>query len=110
MGLLETLVIGWVYKASKVSSYVNENSRWKAGRWWRFSIKYCTPIILFILLFGTVMDNIKKPYGGYPWDIVLLIGIGWLTALLIASAIFAKLRGAKDEDIETLEEGGMVKS
>ena len=106
IGLLEALVIGWVYKASKVSEYVNMNSSWKAGRWWIFSIKYCTPAILLVLLIGTIMDNVEKPYGGYSWDVVLLIGIGWLTALLITSIVFAKIKGNPRQETTNPEVGG----
>ncbi len=83
IGLIETILVGWVYGADKMRNMINETSDWHLGRWWNYTIKFVIPIALTGLLVKNFITEIQQPYGGYPgWA----IGIGW--AVVIVPALF----------------------
>ena len=80
VGLLECLIIGYVYKAQKMREYVNEVSDFRVGRWWDICIMVITPIILGISFVLSLIALVQKGYGGYPaWatvaGVVITVGI-----------------------------------
>lgn len=86
IGILECIAVGWVYGAEKLRKYINEVSSIKLGKWWNFTIKYLTPLILIAMLVLQVKTEIASNYGGYPlWAIM----IGW--AAVIVPLIIAYL-------------------
>lgn len=85
VGILECLLIGWIFKASKLREHINAISDFPIGRWWDISIKFATPIILGVILFSDLLKEFSIPYGGYGWLAVILIGRDWLIATLIAA-------------------------
>jgi NSS family neurotransmitter:Na+ symporter len=48
-----------------------------------------TPGVLIVLLVTDLIADIRKPYGGYSWIAVILIGRDWLILTLIAALIVA---------------------
>lgn len=109
VGILESIIIGWVFGAEKLRQYINRVSEIKVGKWFNLSVKYITPIALIVILAFTLNDEIKNPYEGYPvW--ALLTGFAILIATPIVALILSKIP-PKDKDyyksaeIE-LEEGG----
>ncbi len=93
-GLAEALVLGWVLGASKISDYVSGKIGGRP-RIWALSLKYVAPVILLILLAGALFDNLDNPYGGYPGKAVMIIGVGWLFILIVASIILARRKWGK---------------
>jgi len=90
--IFQCLLVGWVFKASKLREYVNALSIWKVGRWWEWSIRYLIPAVLLTLLVGGMVKEFTPPhYGGYPLLSLLLIGWNWLVVTLVA-AVFVALR------------------
>ena len=91
IGILECIAVGWVYGAEKLRRYVNKVSSIKIGKWWNFTIKYLTPLILIVILVLQVKAEIAANYGGYPlWAIM----IGW--AVVIIPLIIAYLIPQKE--------------
>lgn len=87
IGLIEAIVLGYVYKASKVREHVNLTSDFKIGLWWDICIKYITPILLGYMFIVNIIDEIKTPYGGYPQDAVVILG--WLLiGIMICVAVY----------------------
>jgi NSS family neurotransmitter:Na+ symporter len=79
VGILQTILAGWLYGAEKLRRYINQVSDWQVGKWWNISIKYIIPMVLVTLLVTQFSKDIKIPYEGYPtWA----LGIGWGIALL----------------------------
>ena len=79
VGILQTLLVGWLYGAEKLRRYINSVSDWSVGKWWNVSIKYIIPIVLVTLLVTQFSQDITIPYEGYPnWA----LGIGWTIALV----------------------------
>jgi len=53
--------------------------------------------VLGIILAGDLCKELGKPYGGYSWTSLILIGWGWVLLTLIVAFIIA-LRPWKTED------------
>jgi NSS family neurotransmitter:Na+ symporter len=45
--------------------------------------------VLGIILFGDLYNELRKPYGGYSWASLILIGRDWVLLTLIAAFIMA---------------------
>ncbi|MBO8127172.1 MAG: sodium-dependent transporter [Firmicutes bacterium] len=91
MGLIECIVVGWIYGADKIRKYANERSEILLGKWYDFCIKYLTPAILITIIGMSLYKELQGPYGGYPlWS--LLVG-GWL--LVISIPIVSYLLGRR---------------
>jgi NSS family neurotransmitter:Na+ symporter len=102
VAFLQAILVGWLYGADKLRTYINEVSDWRLGRWWSIAIRYVVPITLgaFLLLNlflrydveagWTFTGDLFTTYGGYPaWA----VSIGWMVLiipLLIFLVIFIK--------------------
>ena len=102
VGILQCIVIGWIYGAEKMRSYINSVSRLKIGKWWNACIKWVIPITLTLLVLTQLVTDIRIPYEGYPfwaqaigWGLVIA---GFVVALLLAFLPFrsrASRKGAR---------------
>lgn len=74
-GLIQCIVIGYLYKVEDFRSYLNMNSEVRLGNWWVFALRYVTPAVLIVILCVNLYTEITEGYGNYPrW--ATLIG-GW---------------------------------
>ena len=89
VGILECFLVGWFFNLDLIKKHVNKVSSIKLGAWWGFLIRYFVPTILFIILIGDLISEFKKPYGGYTWASVIVIGMDWLLATLVAAFFIA---------------------
>ncbi|MFQ5893151.1 MAG: sodium-dependent transporter, partial [Nitrospinota bacterium] len=103
VGLLECLVVGWIFGAHNLRRHVNATSAIRIGRVWDFFVKYLTPAVLGVILVGTLIEEVRAPYGGYPRAATLLIGVGWLVVTLLAAWFITTRR--KRLDIKHLLDG-----
>lgn len=100
VGLLEAVLVGWFCDVQGISDNIDATSEIKLGRLWVFSIKYITPLILFIIIISCLYKEFRSPYENYPtWA---LMSGGWvLLVSLIFIAFFMQnvkktsMRGAK---------------
>lgn len=88
--IFECIIIGWVYKAKKLTQHINHYSSWAVGRWWKFCIKVVTPVVLLAIFISSLVEEISAAYGGYSRLAIVLIGRDWLIytfflAVLVAS-------------------------
>jgi neurotransmitter:Na+ symporter, NSS family len=88
--ILECVLFGWIYTISELREHVNRVSSIKVGRLFEMSIKYLIPAVLAVLLINDLVSDVRQPYGGYSWIMLLLIGPGWLLGTLIAAGIAAR--------------------
>lgn len=82
-GILECLVVGWFLKARVLRTHINAVSDWSINRLWDFAIKIFTPGVLLIILVSNIINEFKKPYGGYDILALILLGGLWLLATLL---------------------------
>jgi NSS family neurotransmitter:Na+ symporter len=92
IGLVECIILGWMYSVSKFRDHANKTSEIHIGRWWDILIKFVIPFILIVLLTIAIINNITNPYEGYPWWIVILGGFLPCIAIFLLSFIFMKIR------------------
>ena len=82
-GLLQVLIIGWAYGATKLRQEVNALSEIKIGRWFDWMIKVIVPLALVYVVVGGLFRDFPS-YGGYPvWATVAAL---WGTLVLVIVA------------------------
>jgi NSS family neurotransmitter:Na+ symporter len=89
VGILECILVGWCFKLKVLRNHINRVSSIQLGVWWDILIKYFVPLVLGIILFGDLYNELRKPYGGYSWASLILIGRDWVLLTLIAAFIIA---------------------
>lgn len=88
MGLLETLVLGYVIGANKIRKWINHTSKGlNIGKWFNV-VLYATPFILGFLVSVTLYQETQEIYGGYPIEYIIGFGFVPLGLVLILSIIF----------------------
>lgn len=92
VGLLECILIGWIFKSNKLRKYINKVSFIRLGGWWDFCVRYITPLVLSTVLINDIIQEVSVPYGGYSWLAIILIGRDWILATLISAIIVSRLK------------------
>ena len=94
--LIECIIFGYLYKASRIRRELKENPENKLGPWWGWMIRYVSPLVLIFLIGTELVDRIKGPYGEYP-RITEFLG-GWLALIFIACmALFLTLAKGREK-------------
>jgi len=89
VAIFECVVIGWVYKARKLTQHINHYSSWAVGAWWKFCIKVVTPVVLLAIFISSLVEEFTTPYGGYSRLAIVLIGRDWLIYTLFLAVLVA---------------------
>ncbi len=89
VGILEAIMVGWFFDTKHLRRYINKNSTMRLGAWWDVTVKFVVPLVLGIILLGDISKEVQKPYGGYGWTPVVLIGLNWVLSTVIAGFLFA---------------------
>ncbi|RKL64427.1 sodium-dependent transporter [Thermoanaerobacteraceae bacterium SP2] len=79
LGLIEAIVLGYVYGTGKIKEHANLYSDFKIGWWLDFCVKYLTPLMLGYMFIQNLINEFKAPYAGYPMSAI--IGLGWTVAV-----------------------------
>lgn len=96
IGLLECVIVGWVWKASKLRDHINKCAPGSLIKFWDICITVITPLVMIWLLGSDFIKEISSPYEGYEWKAVLLIGPMWLVATLVGSLFVSQSRWKKE--------------
>jgi NSS family neurotransmitter:Na+ symporter len=96
IGLIECIILGWMYNLYKLREHANKVSEIKIGKWWDFLIKFFIPLFLSILLIVGIYQNIINPYMNYRWEIIFTIGAIPLILMIILSFIFMKTKNREN--------------
>ncbi|MCD4831557.1 MAG: sodium-dependent transporter [Anaerohalosphaeraceae bacterium] len=57
VGLLECIVLGWIYRLDRLRVHANERSDFSFGKWWNYLIRIIIPIVLGTLFFWSMFDD-----------------------------------------------------
>ena len=100
-GVAEVILLGWVLKISDLRNHFEPISDFKIGKWWEFTIKVVTPLILGGSAVKNFVEEFSKPYGDY--SIGALLAFGWTVALaiLILGIVLGKTRWKDSAMLET---------
>ncbi|MDL1960031.1 MAG: sodium-dependent transporter [Deltaproteobacteria bacterium] len=90
VGIAECLLVGWLFNIKVLRKHINSISSIRLGNWWDITIKYFVPFVLGVILIGELYAEIKQPYGGYSWTVLILIGWNWILLTIIAAFVFAR--------------------
>ena len=83
LGLLECLVLGWMFRISRLRRHANERSDWKLGAWWDWNIRILVPIVLSALFAWSLYETVTKP-DGYLFDKAGELNVPVLVGLILA--------------------------
>ncbi len=89
VGILECILVGWLFRLDSMRQYINRISSVHIGPWWNFLIKFFIPCILLVILIGNLYSELKEPYEGYTWSSLFFIGWTWIVITLIVAFILS---------------------
>jgi NSS family neurotransmitter:Na+ symporter len=89
VGILECVLIGWLFQLSRLRSHINQVSSIQLGIWWEALIKVFIPLVLLVILAGDLYSEFSTPYGDYSWTSLIIIGRDWLLVTLIMAIFVA---------------------
>lgn len=89
VGILECIVVGWLFGTQRLRRHINRVSSLNLGVWWDLLIRFFIPIILSLIFVGDLYTELQKPYGGYSWTSLVLIGRDWLIVTLAVAFVIA---------------------
>ncbi|MBN2455933.1 MAG: sodium-dependent transporter [Sedimentisphaerales bacterium] len=105
VGLVECLVVGWLYDVRILRRHANARSDWRAGKWWEILIKFIIPIILGTLFVWSLYDDVTSSKGflidnegQLIWPNI--IGLGLMMAALAVSLVLGRI-GRKNHPVST---------
>ncbi|WP_274377198.1 hypothetical protein [Desulforamulus hydrothermalis] len=104
-GLLEVLLIGWLFNLQSIKDHINPISDFKVGNWWLFSIKVVTPLVAGYTGIMTLISDLKKPYEGYPPEALFWMGWFVLIVITVGGMLMAKLKWQGEQ---SLVKGGVT--
>ena len=100
MGLLECVVLGWLWRIGTLRRHANSRSDWKLGKWWDYLIRLVIPVFLGTLFFWQLFDDIRgegflrTPEGN--WILPNCVGLGVVALVPVVAIILSLARGRKD--------------
>lgn len=96
IGIAECILIGWIFKASKLREHINQASQKTLNVSWDICIRIIIPIVLIWLLIHDLMTEFTSAYEGYAWNAIYFIGWGWLVMALVVSLFISMYPWRKD--------------
>ncbi len=100
MGLLECVVLGWLWRIGTLRRHANSHSDWKLGKWWDYLIRLVIPVFLGTLFFWQLFDDIRgegflrTPEGN--WILPNCVGLGIVALVPVVAIILSLVKGRKD--------------
>jgi len=109
LGMLECIVLGWLWRIGILRRHANSRSDWKLGKWWDYTIRLVIPILLGTLFFWQLFEDVnnetgflKTPRG--EWILDNCIGLGILVVTPLIAIILTLIKGRKDSETLPHEE------
>ena len=87
VGLLEALLVGWLFQIEILRKHINTVSSLHLGAWWSWLIRFVIPMVLIVLLGWSLKEELR-PYADYSWSALLGIGGLWLLITILAALVF----------------------
>lgn len=109
-GVLEVFLIGWFFDLEKLRKEANEFSNFSIGRWWIYTLKIVTVLVLGIMLILNTKSFILDGYGTYATADVAVFGWGCLLIVLIAGIALTAMKGKEGyRDLSRVSQKEVVK-
>jgi NSS family neurotransmitter:Na+ symporter len=96
VGLVECVVVGWLYDVHILRRHANARSDWKIGAWWEGLIKFVIPLILGTLFVWSLYDDFSSKEGflvNREGQIIWpnIVGLGIMALVFVAAVILSKV-------------------
>lgn len=113
MGLLQCLVLGWLYRVDTLRKHANERSDWRLGPWWNGLVRIGIPLVLGSLVFWSLFDDVTRPEGFIrspqgDWHIGNLVGLAVVVAAPLLAMLFSSIKGPRRDVTAPLREAGQA--
>ncbi|MDD5327365.1 MAG: sodium-dependent transporter [Phycisphaerae bacterium] len=122
LGMLECIVLGWLWRIGTLRRHANSRSDWKVGKWWDYMIRLVIPILLGILFFWQLFEDMNNETGFLRtpqgrWIPENCIGVAVLVLAPVIAIVLSLLKDRrgnivlphKEQDLETKARfGGLV--
>lgn len=109
LGLLECVVLGWLYNVDKLRRHANERSDWQLGRWWNWSIRIFIPVVLGTLFLWSLFDDmtteggfLRNPETG-RWNRYNCVGMCVVAAVPVISILLSMVRSRLGDESAELQ-------
>jgi len=105
-GLLEVILIGWLFNLETLRKEANEFSNFSVGKWWVYALKFVTVVVLGFMVISNTIGYIREGYGGYATIDVGVFGWGCLLVCIIVTIILTAMKGKEGyADLSRHKEG-----
>lgn len=108
LGLVEVVLIAWVLRKLKaLRDHANPISDIQLGAWWTISLSVITPIVLGVMMFGLIKDNVLREfatetgnYEGYSDAFILYVGWGSALIALAGGIIIGLMKWKNSKEVK----------
>ncbi len=109
LGLVECVVLGWMFRIKRLRDHANERSDWKLGVWWDWNLRLLVPVVLSALFVWSLYDTITA-YDGYLvthggqaiWPVIIGLVLAGLAPILSVILSVVRFRPREEEAKITL--------
>jgi NSS family neurotransmitter:Na+ symporter len=98
LGLLECIVLGWLWRIDLLRRHANERSDWRLGVWWDYLIRIFVPIILGTLFVWSLFDDLTQE-GGFlhkpdgELNLANCVGLSVMILVPITAVLVSLIKG-----------------
>jgi len=78
-GLVEIILIAWLFNLDSIKNHINPMSDFKVGPWWSFMLKIVTPIVLGYMAIANLWGDLTTNYGDYTTTAI--VTFGWVVVV-----------------------------
>ncbi|MFV0440344.1 MAG: sodium-dependent transporter [Lachnospirales bacterium] len=104
VGIIEAVVVCYVFKLDSFKEYANRVSIQKVGKMWVYSLMFIVPIFLTLNLVVSAFTLFTSGYGGYSFSELAAFGGGTLLVIAIVTGILNNMPWKNPSDTDFVEE------
>ena len=105
-GLIEVLLIGWFFNLDKIREEANSFSNFSIGKWWLYTLKIITVVVLGFMVISNTIGYVKNGYGGYGSPDIAVFGWGTMLVCVIVAIVMTAIKGKEGyADLSKQKEG-----
>lgn len=97
-GFLELIILGWLYDLDSLLEFINESSRIRLGRGFRFLVRYVLPVVILAIIVLSAVEEVtgglygsNMETGGYS-NLHIVAFVGWIVFAFGGAAVLTLLR------------------
>jgi len=88
-GILECVLVGWLFKASRMRHHIRDASGTRLWPLWDVAVRVVTPLMLTLMIGMALYQEFQAPYGGYSIRALIFFGGGILALSRLGAFIMS---------------------